>query len=127
MHVNVKQTLLKRISSHPDWDDDVKYFLTFHRERINQYNYHFPSDVRAFCTQSLFALAEECLSLRYAMTAFSVLVYSVHVGFTTDHLSIFRRYYESVNARSSREGDPVENPITRAAYLLVMERIEVCR
>ena len=127
MPVNVKHTLLKRISSHPDWDDDVKYFLTFHRERINQYNYHFLSDFKGFCTQSLFALAEESIGLRDAMVAFSVLACSVHLGFTMDHLPIFRRYLQSARTslRHRLDGDPGEDPITCVATLLVMESIQV--
>jgi hypothetical protein len=62
------------------------------------------------------------------MVAFSVLVCSVRLGFTMDHLSIFRRYYEVAKSSCTwqRLADLDGDPITRVASLLVMANIQVC-
>ena len=64
----------------PTWDTDnhIGHFLAFHRASIVAGHYFWYFDFHQFCTTLLLEMAEQSISLRYAVAAFACLVYSVH-------------------------------------------------
>lgn len=65
------------ISVHPEWDYDVQFFLWYHRERIDEHHYFYPSDYAQICSSVVFAMAEEFDPIRNALVAFSSFMYSI--------------------------------------------------
>lgn len=55
----------------------TQFFIKFHRDAITHTNYFMFYDSQQLCEKHLFAMAEQFDALRFAMTAFSALIYSV--------------------------------------------------
>lgn len=60
------------------------FFLKYHHETINHSHYCLFYDYHQLCTKSLLAIAEHYNPLRYAIVAFSALVYSVRTNVTRE-------------------------------------------
>lgn len=63
-------------------NQNVKFFLNFHRETITGFHYFRYDNYQKRCTRTLLAMAERSDALRYAVVAFSALIYSMNVDRT---------------------------------------------
>jgi hypothetical protein len=54
----------------------VRYYLTYHQEAINEYQYYSYYDYGRLFTKGLFAMAEQSNALQFAQAAFAALVFS---------------------------------------------------
>jgi hypothetical protein len=58
---------------------DSLFYLQYHREAISEAHYFRSYDYNKFCTKTIFTMAEESDAMRYALIAFSALIYSIKI------------------------------------------------
>lgn len=63
-------------------NQNVQFFLNFHRETVTEFHYFRQYDYHKLCTQTLLAMAEKSDALRHSVVAFSALIYSMKVDRT---------------------------------------------
>ena len=71
--------------------EPVLFFLRFHAESITSAHYLVWFDYYELHTKHLHSMAENCNALRYALVAFSALVYSTKHRMTGNEIALF--YY----------------------------------
>ena len=57
----------------------IQFFLQFHQNAVSHAHYFLYYDFQQLCKKLLFTIAEQFDALRFAMVAFSALIYSVKV------------------------------------------------
>ena len=60
-------------------DEKIPYFISYHREQISSGHYIWYHDAHKFCENGVLAVAEKSHIFRYAIAAFSAIVYSDQV------------------------------------------------
>lgn len=60
-------------------NQNVQFFLNFHRESVTEFHYFRYYDYHKLCTKTLLAMAEKSDALRHAVVAFSALIYSMRM------------------------------------------------
>jgi len=86
------------------------YFLNFHQSHISRSHYFLNSDFSQICTNSLFTMARKSAGLRYAMAAFSALIYTIKVDPSSLESAFFyyqmavRQFRESVKSTGRESG-----------------------
>jgi hypothetical protein len=65
---------------HSVHEDLIPFFLSYHQQHINYGRYFWYSDYHGFIKESLLDLAKQSDSLKYAVVAFSALIYSIQVN-----------------------------------------------
>jgi len=80
--------------THPQEDPQVRFYLQFHRERIDEYHYLYPYDYARLCTRVMLTMAESFDPLRHALVAFSCFQYAVKASKQeADALPVFEQSY----------------------------------
>lgn len=57
----------------------IEYYLSYHREAINEYHYYSYYDYEQLFTRGLFTMAEQSTALQFGMAAMSALVFSLRI------------------------------------------------
>jgi hypothetical protein len=60
-------------------NQNVQFFLHFHRETVTEFHYFRQYDYHELCTKTLLAMAEKSDTLRHSVVAFSALIYSMKI------------------------------------------------
>lgn len=104
------QFLPRSLLSHSNESSTVQFFLTFHKECISEYHYFLYIDIEELFTKELFAMATESDSVRYAMTAFSALVYSIKNNPSSTQIAFvyYKKAFQKFGSSLSKYSKPME-------------------
>ena len=118
-----------RGTSHFAHDDLVPFFLSYHRQNINNGHYFWYWDHYRFFKDGLLELSNQSDPLRYAIAAFSALIYSFKVDHQMKTFTFFfyakalQQLQEVINTVSM---DSEASVYTTVATILELACIEVC-
>lgn len=99
----------------------VQFFLKFHQDHVTRHHYFRLYDYNHFCTNGLRQMAEDCEALRYAIAAFSALIYSVNVDISAREHAFL--YYASAlqHLRGLLDQDDLDIKRYHAAVATVLQ------
>lgn len=113
----------------PAHDDLIPFFLSYHQRCINYGSYFWYYDHHRFIEKGLFDLAKQSDSLRYAVAAFSALIYSIQVD---HHMKKFtfifyaKAIQELQQAINNDSMDSDDSVYTIVATILELASVEAC-
>ena len=114
---------------HPVHEDVIPFFLSYHQENIDYGWYFWPSDYHGFIKERLLELAKQSDALKYAVAAFSALVYSIQVNHHVKQY-VFHFYAKTIQQlQQVINTDSVGSEVslyTTVATILELASIEVC-
>ena len=110
-------------------DDMIPFFLSYHRQNITYGRYFWYCDHHRFIKKGLFDLAKQSDSLRYAIAAFSALIYSIQVDHYMKKFT-FHFYAKAIqalqNVINADSMDSQTSVYTTVATILELASVEAC-
>lgn len=109
-------------------DDMIPFLLSYHRRNITYGRYFWYGDHHRFIKKGLFDLAKQSDSLRYAIAAFSALIYSIQVDNQMKKLT-FHFYAKAIQVLqqviNTNSVDSQDSVYTTVATILELASVEV--
>jgi hypothetical protein len=96
----------------------IQFFLKFHQDTITAAHYFRYFDLPKLHTKWLPAMAEQCECLRYALVAFSALIYSIKVNPSARQIAFYYYAMSLKGLRSILDTDIEYNSLIATALLL---------